>query len=183
MDMDSFAKSPIGRVFIRVLGAGMESRLRYRFFGPLNILKGAGMLPGQSVLEIGCGTGFFSLPAAHLIGEQGSLVSLDVVSESVELVAKKVQAAGLKNVRVVKGNAMDTGLEPGSFDTVLLFGVIPAPMLPLDKLLPELQRVLKINGTLAVWPPVPGYLPRAILQSGLYLLSSKRDGVYNFNRC
>jgi ubiquinone/menaquinone biosynthesis C-methylase UbiE len=105
-----------------------------------------------------------------------------VVAESVALVSQKVQAAALKNVRVVKGNGMDTGLDADSFDTVLLLGVIPAPMLPLTRLLPEMRRVLKAEGALAVWPPVPGWLPQAVLQSGMFTLASKRNGVHNFRR-
>jgi ubiquinone/menaquinone biosynthesis C-methylase UbiE len=180
MDTKTIAKSSIGKLFIKALGAGMESRFRYRFFGSMNILRGADILPGQTVLEVGCGTGYFTLPAARLIGEQGCLVAMDVLPESVELVSKKVQTANLKNVRVVKGDALDTGLDTESFDAVLLFGVIPAPMLPLPRLLPEMHRVLKVEGTLAVWPPIPGWLPQSILESGLFTHISKRNGVHNF---
>jgi ubiquinone/menaquinone biosynthesis C-methylase UbiE len=180
MGTETIAKSTIGKLFIKGLAAGMESRFRYRFFGPLKILSGADILPGQVVLEVGCGTGYFTLPAARLVGEQGCLVALDVLPESVELVSRKVQDAGLKNVRVVKGDALDTGLDAESFEAVLLFGVIPAPMLPLTRLLPEMHRVLKAGGHLAVWPPVPGWLPKAILNSGFFTLTSKRNGVYNF---
>ena len=183
MDTETLVKTKTGKMFAKVLAAGMESRFRYRFFGPENILKGADFLPGQTVLEVGCGTGYFTITAARLIGDQGHLVAMDVVPESVELVSKKVQAANLKNVRVIKGDARDTGLDAESFHTILLFGVIPAPMLPLDRLLPEMYRVLKPEGTLAVWPPVPGWLPRVILKSGLFSLSSKRNGVHNFKRC
>jgi ubiquinone/menaquinone biosynthesis C-methylase UbiE len=182
MDTESFAKSKFGKVFIKILAAGMESRFRYRFFPPMKILKGADIAPSNVVLEIGCGTGFFTIPAAQLIGEQGSLTSIDVIQESVDFVFKKLQEANLKNVRVLKGNAMDTGLNSDSFDEILLFGIIPAPMLPLNRLLPELHRILKTDGSLAVWPPIPGWLPQAIIKSGLFILSSKRNGVSNFKR-
>jgi ubiquinone/menaquinone biosynthesis C-methylase UbiE len=183
MDTETFSKTKFGKLFIKILAAGMESRFRYRFFPPTRILNGADIVPGQVVLELGCGTGFFTIPAAQLIGDQGSLTSMDVVQESVNLVSKKVQKANLKNVRVVKGNAMDTNLASESFHTVLLFGVIPAPMLPLSRLLPEIHRILKTDGNLAVWPPIPGWLPRAITQSGLFILSNRRNGVSNFIRC
>lgn len=182
MDAEAIAKSTIGRIFIRVLAAGMESRFRYRFFGPMKILSGADIRPGQVVLEVGCGTGYFTLPAARLIGEQGCLVAMDVLPESVELVSKKVQLANLSNVRVVKGDALDTGLDAERFDTVLLFGIIPAPMLPLTRLLPEMHRVLKVEGSLAVWPPIPGWLPQSILQSRLFVFVNKQNGVHNFRR-
>ncbi len=49
---------------IRIMASMMESRLRYRLFGPSQILRGADIHPGQTILELGCGTGFFSLAAA-----------------------------------------------------------------------------------------------------------------------
>ena len=183
MGVEAFVNSKAGHFAASLLGAAMESRFRYRFFGPTAILKGADNLAGQIVLEVGCGTGFFTLSAAQLIGEQGHLTALDVVPEAIELVCRKVQAANLKNVRVVKGDAMNTGLDTESFDAILLFGVIPAPMLPLKRLLPEMHRILKPGGTLAVWPPVPGWLPQSILRSGLFLFACKRKGVNNFKRC
>jgi ubiquinone/menaquinone biosynthesis C-methylase UbiE len=182
MKMEAFASSKTGHFVISLLGAAMESRFRYRFFAPTKILLGADIQHGQTVLEVGCGTGFFTLPAAKLIGEQGHLVALDVVQEAIELVSRKVQAAGLKNVRAVQGDAMNTGLDAESFDAVLLFGVIPAPMLPLGRLLPEMHRILKTGGTLAVWPPVPGWLPQSVLKSGLFIIAGKRNGVNNFTR-
>jgi len=182
MDTETFAKSKFGRFSIKILAAGMESRFRYRFFPPMQILKGADIAPGQVVLEIGCGTGFFTISAAQLIGERGSLTSTDVIQESVDLVSKKVHEANLKNVRVLKGNAMDTRLDSDSSDNVLMFGIIPAPMLPLNRLLAEIHRILKVEGSLAVWPPIPGWLPQAITKSGLFTLASKRNGVSNFRR-
>lgn len=182
MDTESFSKTRFGHFFIRILAAGMESRFRYRFFAPVKILQGADLSKAGSVLELGCGTGFFTIPLAQLIGERGSLTSMDVVQESVDLVSRKVREAKLNNVRVVKGNAMDTRLDSCSFDHVLLFGVIPAPMVPLNRLLPEIHRVLKVEGSLAIWPQIPGWLPQAIVKSGLFTLSSRRNGVSNFKR-
>ncbi len=181
--MDTFAKSLIGKIVIRGLGTVMESRFRYHFFSPQKILEGVECLGGQTVLEVGCGTGFFTLPAAQMIGEKGQLVAMDLLSEAVEIVSQKVQAAEIKNAIVVKKDMLNTGFDTGSFDAVLLFGVIPAPMLPLTRLLPELHRVLKPQGILAIWPPVPGWLPRSILNSDLFVSSSKRNGVLNFYRC
>src|SRR3972149_10768034 len=99
MNTEALAKSPIGQKFIKVMAAIMESRLRYKFFGPTKILQGAGIRPGMKVLEVGCGTGFFTLTAAQMLGEQGSLIAMDMLPISVEAVTKKVQAAGLSKDR------------------------------------------------------------------------------------
>jgi demethylmenaquinone methyltransferase/2-methoxy-6-polyprenyl-1,4-benzoquinol methylase len=146
----------------------------------MKILQGADIHPGQTVLEVGCGTGFFTVTAAKMIGDQGSLVAMDVLPMSVETVSKKVQAANLNNVRVVKGDAMNTMLDSASMDTVLLFGVIPAPMLPLKQLLPEIHRILKTGGAMAVWPPL--WIRRSIIRSGLFTYTCKHNGVFNFKR-
>ena len=112
------------------------------------------------------------MPAAELIGDQGCLVAMDALSDYTKRVSIKVQAAGLKNVNVVKRDALNTGLDAASIDKVLLFGVIPFPFLPLNLLLPEMNRILKTGGTLAVWLfPVSGWVPKSILQSGLFTYS------------
>ena len=180
MKTNVFAQTKIGQVFIRIMAAIMESRFRYRFFGPMRILQGADIHPGQTVLEVGCGTGFFTLPLARLFGEQGSLIAMDILPMSVEAVTKKVQTANLKNVRVIQGDALKTQLAAVSLDTVLIFGVIPAPMLPMEQLLPEMHRILKPGGTMAVWPS--SWVHNTIVQSGLFVFCSKRNGVSNYKR-
>lgn len=180
MDIERFAGSTIGRFVTAALAASMESRLRYRFFGPQRILSGADIHPGQTVLEIGCGTGFFTLPAAQYLRNQGRLISIDVVAASVQLVLHKVEDAGLHNVRVVRCDAMNTGLEKESIDAILLFGVIPAPMLPLPHLLPEMHRILKPGGTMAVWPPT--WVRQSIVHSGMFSYAGRRNAVLSFRR-
>jgi demethylmenaquinone methyltransferase/2-methoxy-6-polyprenyl-1,4-benzoquinol methylase len=163
----------------------MGSRLRQRMLNPVKTLRGADVQPGQTVLEVGCGTGFFTIPAARLIGNKGCLLAMDVSSGFIEQVSKKVQADDLKNVRVVKRDALDTRLDTASIDKVLLFGVIPFPLLPLNRLLPEMHRILKPEGTLAVWlfpPVVHSWVPKSVHRSGLFTYERKRNGVYNYRR-
>ena len=181
MGVEAFAKTRVGGLWIRFLGSAMESRLRYRFFAPTKILSGADLHPGQTVLEVGCGTGFFTLPAARLVGDAGCLVAMDILPASVAFVANRVRAAELRHVQVVSGDALATNLDAASFDVVLLFGVVPAPMLPLGRILREMHRVLKPQGVLAVWPRFPG-MQRAIVSSGRFAFSSERNGVQNFRR-
>jgi ubiquinone/menaquinone biosynthesis C-methylase UbiE len=78
MNTEAFANTRIGQTSIRILAAIMESRLRYRFFGPMKILQGAEIRPGQKVLEVGCGTGFFTITAAKLIGDHAKRKGSDL---------------------------------------------------------------------------------------------------------
>ena len=161
----------------------MESGLRRVFHDPVRTLRGADIRPGQVVLEVGSGTGFFTMPAARLIGDQGHLVAMEPLSVYVERLTEKVEAEGLRNVEVVKRDALDTGLDAASIDRILLLGVLPFPTLPLNRLLPEMHRVLKTEGILALWQfPIPGWVPTSIRRSGLFVYRHKRNGVYSYRR-
>jgi ubiquinone/menaquinone biosynthesis C-methylase UbiE len=180
LDVIEFSKTRLGGLIIRIMASLMESRLRYRFFRPELIVTSADIQAGQTVLELGCGTGFFTPVIAGHLCERGMLIAMDILPQSVETVSRKVRNANLNNVRVVQGDALNTKLDDKSVDAVLLFGVIPAPMLPLDRLLPEIWRILQPDGVLAVWPA--SWMRRSVTQSGLFILSGKKNGVLNFKR-
>jgi SAM-dependent methyltransferase len=185
MNTEDLGNSRILNLIFKPAGMVMGSRLRNWFSNSEKILQGSYIQPGQTVLEVGCGTGFFTIPAAEMIGDQGSLIAMDLSSGFIEQVSKKVEAVDLKNVQFVKRDALDTGLDTASIDTVLLFGVIPFPLLPLNRLLPEMHRILKPEGTMAVWlfpPLVHFWVPKSILRSGLFTLVGKLNGVHNFKK-
>jgi ubiquinone/menaquinone biosynthesis C-methylase UbiE len=179
VNTETFSKTRIGKIFIRLLAKAMESKFRYRFYPPDKILNGLQDLNGLTALEIGCGTGFFTLPIARLTGEKGSLTSIDILQESVDLVLKKVEDAKLINVSIFKRDVLKTDFPSNSFDIVLLFGVVPAPMLPLTQVLSEIYRVLKPDGVLAIWPSIPG-LRKYVQKSGKFLIKNKKNSVLNF---
>ena len=183
MKTEDLGKSKIVNLIFKPAGWMMGSRFRQWLMDPVKTLRGADVQPGQTVLEVGCGTGFFTIPAAKLLGDQGSLLAMDPSAGFLEQVSKKVQRAEVTNVRIVRRDALETGLDAASIDKALLFGVIPFPLLPLDRLLPEMHRVLKPAGTLAVWlfpPMVFSWIPKSIVRSGLFSFVNKRNGVYNY---
>ena len=183
MNTEDLGNSKILNLLFKPAGMLMGSKARRWLMNPMKTLRGADIQPGQTVLEVGCGTGFFTIPAAKLIGDEGCLVAMDALSDFIKQVSKKVQSADLKNVRVVKRDALNTGLGVASIDTALLFGVLPWPALPLNRLLPEMHRVLKPEGRLAVWLfPASGWVPKSILRSGLFTYINKQNGVYNYRR-
>jgi len=70
------------------------------FVNPYKLLNAAGLKPGQKVLEVGCGPGFFTIPAARIVGEKGRVYALDINPVAVETVRRKIKERGLKNVDV-----------------------------------------------------------------------------------
>ena len=185
MKTEDLGNSKILNLFFKPAGMLMGSGVRKWLMDPLKQLRIADIQRGQTILEVGCGTGFFTIPAAQMAGDQGYIVAMDASSGFLKEVAKKVQKANLKNVRIMQRDALNTGLETGSIDKVLLFGVIPFPLLPLDKLLPEMHRVLKPGATMSVWlfpPLVHNWVPIAIIRSNLFEQINEQGNVYNYVR-
>ncbi len=181
MDALELGKSRLINLLVKLPGINMESRLRLSIHDPEKLLRGADIATGQTVLEVGCGTGFFSVSAARNVGDTGHLICLDPVSDYVERVKEKMIVAGLGNVEVLRRDALETGLDSESVDTALLYGVLPFPTLPLDRLLPEMHRVLKPHGMLAVWLfPVSFGVPKKILASGLFRDHGNKNGVFRY---
>jgi demethylmenaquinone methyltransferase/2-methoxy-6-polyprenyl-1,4-benzoquinol methylase len=181
MDTEKLGLSRIMNLLAKPGGMAMESGWRRRLQNPIQILQAADLEIGQTVLEVGSGTGFFTLDAAEIIGENGHLIAMDPLSDFVARLKSKVQDAGLKNVEVIQRDALQTGLAADTMDVVLLFGVVPFPTLPLDRLLPEMHRVLKTEGTMAVWLfPTTAGVPTAISRSGLFKEIGKKNGVYSY---
>ena len=125
-------------------------------------LKAAGLEAGQRVLEVGCGPGFFTVPAARIVGEKGSVVALDVNPIAVEHVRQKIGAEGVSNVQTMTANAARTDLAGQSFDLVFLFG-LARPIGDMAAIWGELYRLLKADGVLSVegrlWPPEALFRP------------------------
>lgn len=178
----SFSDSRIAHLLFKLITPVMESQLRHRFFNPVKCLKVGGIQAGQAVLEVGCGTGFFTIPAARLVGGEGCVYAVDPHPLAIEQVAKKIQDAGLTNVRLIKSDATRCGLASGLINLVLLYGVIPSPTLPLDRLLPEMHRLLKSKGRLAVWTALPWWSPAVLTKNGLFAYIGKEKGVHSFRR-
>jgi ubiquinone/menaquinone biosynthesis C-methylase UbiE len=178
----SFSDSRMTHLLFKLIAPVMESPLRYRFFNPVKCLKAGGIQTGQAVLEVGCGTGFFTIPAAGLVGIEGCVYAVDPHSLAIEQVAKKIQSAGLTNVSLIKCDATRCGLASGLIDLVLLYGVIPSPTLPLELLLPEMHRLLKSKGRLAVWTALPWWSPAVLTKNRLFAYIGKEKGVHTFRR-
>ena len=76
---EALKNSKTMNLFFKAAGTSMESKARHILMNPDKILYGTDIRPGETVLEVGCGTGFFTIPAARLIGEHGRLVALDAL--------------------------------------------------------------------------------------------------------
>ena len=99
----------------------------------LEMLQEIGVRRGQIVLDFGCGSGAYTIPAAKIVDEQGRVYALDKNREALDKLMQKAESADLRNIE-----RMDTLGEPqieltdDSVDVVLLFDVFHSHYFPLE---------------------------------------------------
>ena len=138
----------------------LHTRWRRYYRAPKRTLALLGIQPGMQVLELGPGSGLFTLEAAGLVGDQGRLVCVDLQMVMLRPLKHDIRMAGLKNVFLQAATAERLPLRSSSFDLVFVIAVLP--MVPhKHQALQELRRVLKPEGLLAVSEELvePEYVP------------------------
>lgn len=128
----------------RLLSEDRHTRLQ-----PRALLRSLGLKPGDSLADIGCGPGFFTIPAAEIVGPEGLVVAADIQGEMLTAVRVRAAEQGLHNVRLVKTSESDVPLRAETFDVVLaafMLHEVPRHATFLRKM----ALLLKPNGRLAV---------------------------------
>ncbi len=144
------------------------------FRDPYKVLNAAGILPSQNVLEVGCGPGFFTIPAATIVGENGTLLSIDICPLAIRRTNEKIKRNNVVNVKTMLADAAKTGLKEKSFDLVFLFGFIHS-VGNLKNILIELHRILKDDGTLSVEGSIK-------ISKELFKLSNRQRRIHQYRK-
>ena len=105
--------------------------------------------PGERMLEVGPGTGYYTLDVAEWIAPEGRLAIFDLQQEMLDHTLRRARERGIANVEASQGDARDLPYPDASFDAaylVTVLGEIPDQ----DAALRELHRVLEPDGRLVV---------------------------------
>jgi ubiquinone/menaquinone biosynthesis C-methylase UbiE len=105
--------------------------------------------PGERLLEVGPGTGYYSLPVAEWIEPGGRLDLLDVQQEMLDHSMRRAGEAGLDNLVPARADAREMPYEDDSFDGAFLITVL-GEVPDQEAALRELRRVVKPNGRVVV---------------------------------
>jgi SAM-dependent methyltransferase len=117
----------------------------------------AGLAPGQTVAEIGAGTGRFATAIARRVGAAGRVYATELNPERRRAIADRVASEGLRNVTIVDAAADTTNLPDGCCDLVFLRNVYHHIQQP-ERFASSLARAVKPNGALVVIDFEPGAL-------------------------
>jgi ubiquinone/menaquinone biosynthesis C-methylase UbiE len=120
---------------------------RRKWQDPEATLKESGLKPGLTVMDIGCGQGFFTLPAARMVGSGGKVFGLDIDNLSIQELQKKASIEGLNNLELKVGEAEDTVLCQACADVVFL-GIVLHDFRDPAQVLRNARKMLKPQGRL-----------------------------------
>jgi arsenite methyltransferase len=109
----------------------------------------AGLKEGESVLDLGSGSGMDAFSAALQVGEEGRVVGVDMTTEQIEKSTRLGEQAGFGQVEFLKSRIERLPVEDASFDAVISNGVINLSP-EKDRVFAEAARVLRPGGRLAI---------------------------------
>lgn len=167
----------------------LENGLRRALQGPEKLLGEIGVREGMVLLDVGCGYGYLSIPAAKTVGPTGLVYAVDNDERKVMRLARKAEVMGLKNLRPIRSEAwrLDGVPREGVDVAVMLYSLHHFERV--RESLEEAWRRLKRGGRLFVYEPIKsrfaghGTVADEVLELGSelgYEVGSLRRGVLTY---
>jgi ubiquinone/menaquinone biosynthesis C-methylase UbiE len=142
------------RAFPHQMSPILEVRARRFLIAPAQLADRLHLDESSRVLEVGCGSGVFSVEVARRI-PKGHLELFDLQREMLEKTRRKLEAAGLGAIATyTQGDARELSFEDASFDVAFLvavLGEVPEP----ERCLAALRRVVRPGGLLSITEHLP----------------------------
>jgi ubiquinone/menaquinone biosynthesis C-methylase UbiE len=167
---------------------------RRKWQNPEVILANIGLKAGLIFMDIGCGGGFFALPAARVVGEGGKVYGIDTNAESISELRELASREGLNNLELTVGKAEDVVLCESCAD-IIFFGIAlhdfedPAKVLQnAKKMLNPAGRLINLDWkkiTMQLGPPLQKRFSREksaqLIEAAGFEVSSIEDiGPYHY---
>ena len=121
------------------------------FLNPSEVVAQTGLMQGQVVADLGCGNGFYVLPAAQMVGPTGSVVAVDVQTNKLAATISIANQFGYRNIQVVQADLNKPLLDiPAASCDLVIVGNIFHEIDQIDRLIKNIYLILKSPGSLLV---------------------------------
>ena len=122
-----------------------------RFINPAKVIAQTGLKRGMVVADLGCGSGFYVVPAAQLVGPEGTVYAVDVIETKLAATVSIANQFGYKNVRVIKADLAKplTEIPEGTVDLVIVGNILHETSSK-EALIKNAYRILSNNSGLLV---------------------------------
>ncbi len=113
------------------------------------MLKALHLKPGQTVCDMGCGNGFYTLKLSSLVGKDGQVFAVDIQPEMLSLLRERAKEHKLDNIKTILGTPTDPDLPAGKIDLILCVDVYHEFSNP-EEMLAAMRKSLKPGGRIAL---------------------------------
>lgn len=120
---------------------------RRKWQNPEAILSDIGLKSGFTFVDIGCGSGFFALPAARMVGKRGKVYGLDTNSQSITSLEEQAAREGLVNLHLTIGRAEELVICEQCAD-IVFFGIALHDFQDPSRVLENARSMVKLTGKL-----------------------------------
>ncbi len=152
-DPDGIGKFYLGREIAHVMGPGgvpwLERPEREVEERPQRVIDALQIKPGQTIVDLGAGSGYYSFRIAALVGERGKVLAVDVEPQMLQLISERATRAGIKNVTAVRSTARDPNLPANSVDLLFMVDVYHELEFPFEMMV-KVREALKPAGRVAL---------------------------------
>ncbi|MEM9825503.1 MAG: class I SAM-dependent methyltransferase [Planctomycetota bacterium] len=108
-----------------------------------------GLKSGMTVCDLGCGNGYWTLPMATTVGEQGKVFAVDIQPEMLRMLKARADRNSITNIKPILGEVDNPKLPAGELDVLLLVDVYHEFSHP-ESMLYWIRRALKPEGVVAL---------------------------------
>ncbi len=122
------------------------------FSNPQNNVERFGLILGTTVVDLGSGTGEYSLEAARIVGGGGKVYAVDVQKDLLSRLKQRADEASLRNIEILWGDVeklRGTGLQDESVDAVILANIM-FQVEDIEGLIKETLRILRPKGRIFI---------------------------------
>jgi len=152
-DPDGIGKFYLGREIAQVMGPGgilwLERTERETEEQPKLVIDALDITPGQTIADLGAGSGYYSLRIAPLVGPTGKVLAIDIEPAMLEAIAQRARREHVDNIATVRSSAQDPSLAPRSVDLLFMVDVYHELEYPYE-MLTRVRAALKPGGRVAL---------------------------------
>ena len=105
--------------------------------------------PGQTIADLGAGSGYYSFRIAPLVGPTGKVLAIDIEPAMLEVITQRASRERIANVATVRASARDPNLAPGSVDLLFMVDVYHELEFPYE-VMTKVRAALKPGGRVAL---------------------------------
>jgi predicted methyltransferase len=152
-DPDGIGKFYLGREIAQVMGPGgiiwLERAERETQEQPQLVIDALDIKPGQTIADLGAGSGYYSFRIAPLVGPTGKVLAIDIEPAMLDVIAQRASREHVANIATVRSSARDPNLASHSVDLLFMVDVYHELEYPYE-VMSKVREALKPGGRVAL---------------------------------